>query len=250
MTSDHSGSGDSGSGHSGDSGSGGGDAARAIPVIPTRRTPSSRAARPLSRRRRARGRAASCRAVSSRARGFCGVDAGREPLGERVGGRGQRLLVASRDRPIEAITSLRKRAAASRASQRARGERRHPVGLGGEPCGDAGRDPRRSAAAGRLVRVAATRQQQRARRREQAARASASGSPLSRISSCVRATSYSTRRNDAVPASKSSSSQAARGSPSRGWPTEPGLSSRRPGAERRLRARRRRGRRPGRRPRA
>ena len=43
------------------------------------------------------------------------------------------------------------------------------------------------------------------------------------------ATSYSTRRNEAVPASKSSSSQAARGSPSRGWPTEPGLSSLRPG---------------------
>src|SRR4029450_2450082 len=48
--------------------------------------------------------------------------------------------------------------------------------------------------------------------------ASASGTPLARISACVRSTSYSTRRNDATPAPRSSSSHAARGSPSRGGP--------------------------------
>ena len=48
-----------------------------------------------------------------------------------------------------------------------------------------------------------------------------------RISACVRAMSYVVRLNCARPASKSSSSQAARGSPSRGWPTEPGFSSQR-----------------------
>ena len=46
---------------------------------------------------------------------------------------------------------------------------------------------------------------------------------------CVRSTGYSTRWKRArCLASKSSTSQAARGSPSRGWPTDPGLSSQRP----------------------
>ncbi len=54
-----------------------------------------------------------------------------------------------------------------------------------------------------------------------------SGSPRSTISAWVNSTGYSSRRNVATPASRSTSSQAARGSPSRGWPTEPGLSSQR-----------------------
>ena len=40
--------------------------------------------------------------------------------------------------------------------------------------------------------------------------------------------SYSARRHSAVQAFVSSTSQAARGSPSRGWPVEPGLSSHSP----------------------
>ena len=54
--------------------------------------------------------------------------------------------------------------------------------------------------------------------------ASRSGRPASRISACVRAMSYSTRRKLAVRSSRSSRRYAARGSPSRGWPTEPGFS--------------------------
>ena len=48
------------------------------------------------------------------------------------------------------------------------------------------------------------------------------------IASAARSMSYSTRWKVAVQASVSSSSQAARGSPSRGWPTLPGLISQRP----------------------
>src|SRR5205085_6278818 len=55
-----------------------------------------------------------------------------------------------------------------------------------------------------------------------------SGSPCSRISACVASTSYGTRRKCACFRSKSISRYAALGSPSRGWPTEPGLSSQRP----------------------
>ena len=57
--------------------------------------------------------------------------------------------------------------------------------------------------------------------------ASASGRPRSRISSCVRSTGYVTRLKVARPASRSSASQAARGSPSLGWPTDPGFRSQR-----------------------
>ena len=61
--------------------------------------------------------------------------------------------------------------------------------------------------------------------------ASASGSPASRISACVFSMSYGMRRKWACPLSRSIRRYAARGSPSRGWPTEPGLSSQRPVAE-------------------
>ena len=57
--------------------------------------------------------------------------------------------------------------------------------------------------------------------------ARASGRPRSRISCCVLATSYSTRWKDALRLSRSRSIHAARGSVSRGWPTEPGFRRRR-----------------------
>ena len=58
--------------------------------------------------------------------------------------------------------------------------------------------------------------------------ASADGRPRSRISACVCSIGYGDSPEVARAASVSISSQAARGSPSRGWPTEPGLSSQRP----------------------
>ncbi len=51
------------------------------------------------------------------------------------------------------------------------------------------------------------------------------GSPASRISRCVLSIAYGSRRNAARRAARSSRSQAARGSPSRGWPTDPGFRS-------------------------
>src|SRR5437868_8818089 len=53
--------------------------------------------------------------------------------------------------------------------------------------------------------------------------ASSRGKPASRISAWVFSMGYGTRRKLANLRSRSSRSQAARGSPSRGWPTEPGL---------------------------
>ena len=58
--------------------------------------------------------------------------------------------------------------------------------------------------------------------------ASDSGKPAVRIAACAPAMSYSARRHSAVHACVSSTNQAARGSPSRGWPVEPGLSSHSP----------------------
>ena len=60
--------------------------------------------------------------------------------------------------------------------------------------------------------------------------ASESGRLAARIAACAPAMSYSARRYVAVQRSVSSSSQAARGSPSRGWPVEPGLISHWPSA--------------------
>ena len=51
------------------------------------------------------------------------------------------------------------------------------------------------------------------------------GSPAARMSDCARVDRVLAAHEARQPASVSSSSQAARGSRSRGWPTEPGLSS-------------------------
>ena len=58
--------------------------------------------------------------------------------------------------------------------------------------------------------------------------ASTGGSPASSIALAASSIGYSTRRHSAVQRSVSSRSHAARRSPSRGWPTPPGLSSHSP----------------------
>ena len=76
------------------------------------------------------------------------------------------------------------------------------------------------------------------RRRARAGRRAPSGGPRSRISACVCSIGYGTRRKVPRPASSSINSQAARASPSRGCPTEPGLRSQRRPASSALGARR------------
>ena len=56
------------------------------------------------------------------------------------------------------------------------------------------------------------------------------GRSVAAIARAAASIGYSTRRQLAVQAARSTSSQAARGSPSRGWPTLPGLSSHSPAA--------------------
>ena len=58
--------------------------------------------------------------------------------------------------------------------------------------------------------------------------ASTRGRPASSIARAASSIGYSTRRHSAVHVEVSSRSHAARGSPSRGWPTPPGLTSQRP----------------------
>src|SRR5204863_1079144 len=58
--------------------------------------------------------------------------------------------------------------------------------------------------------------------------ASESGRRAARIAAAAPATSYSVGRYEALSSSRSSSTHAARGSPSRGWPTVPGFISHSP----------------------
>ena len=64
--------------------------------------------------------------------------------------------------------------------------------------------------------------------RSRAARRARCGSPASSIARAASSIGYSTRRQVAFHVAVSSRSHAARGSPSRGWPTPPGLTSQLP----------------------
>src|SRR5207237_9389120 len=85
------------------------------------------------------------------------------------------------------------------------------------------RDPRRAVVARLLGRAVIGERNARFQRPNPRRSAKIAGSPRSRIRRCVSSSRYVERWNVAVPAATSITAYAARGSPSRGWPTLPGL---------------------------